>query len=112
MWAPSAVFEDYYGKYIEPTAPDKLKADIREEYYQDYQVPSMPFITWTQEEATWNAATGTDIMNYVNDNLAKWLLNGGIEEEWDDYVAQLNAMGLEQHIQVMQTAYDRQMSVS
>ena len=110
MWAPSAVFSDYFEKYIEQPEADRIKTEIREQYYQEYQVPSMPFITWTQEEADWNVTTGKDINVLVDDNLAKWLLHGGIEEEWDNYIAQLQSLGVDKHVEIMQAAYDRQMA--
>lgn len=38
---------------------------------------------------------------------ARWVYEGGIEEEWDDYVAQLNQMGLERLMEIRQAALDR-----
>ena len=49
----------------------------------------------------------TDIKNFVNQQRAKWLVDGGIEEEWDGYVAQLQQMGLDQMIEIYQNALDR-----
>ncbi len=38
-----------------------------------------------------------------------WILgNGDVEAEWDEYIAQLNKLGYEEVIAVMQSAYDRQ----
>ena len=49
----------------------------------------------------------TDIISYVETTGARWVYEGGIEEEWDDYVAQLNQMGLERLMEIRQAALDR-----
>jgi putative aldouronate transport system substrate-binding protein len=37
-----------------------------------------------------------------------WILGGGIEAEWDDYIATLEKMGFNDVLTAMQSAYDRQ----
>ena len=49
----------------------------------------------------------TDLISYVETTGARWVYEGGIEEEWDDYVAQLNQMGLERLMEIRQAALDR-----
>lgn len=34
----------------------------------------------------------TDIKKYAEQKKADWILNGGIEEEWDDYLRKWNSM--------------------
>lgn len=36
---------------------------------------------------------------------AKWLAYGGVEEEWDAYVARLESMGLSEYVEIYQNAY-------
>ena len=36
---------------------------------------------------------------------AKWLSKGGVEEEWDAYLQQLNELGLEQFLEIYQRNY-------
>ena len=38
---------------------------------------------------------------------AKWVTEGGIDEEWDAYVTQLNVMGLEEMNAIYLGAYAR-----
>ena len=38
--------------------------------------------------------------------MASWVVNGGIEEEWDSYIQQLENMGLNEMRQIYQDAYD------
>ena len=37
---------------------------------------------------------------------ASWIVNGGIDEQWDAYVDQLNQMGLERLMEIYQEALD------
>ena len=37
---------------------------------------------------------------------AKWLSKGGVEEDWDAYIQQLNDMGLEKYMEIYQRNYD------
>ena len=61
----------------------------------------------TEEESDWMETTGADIITYVYDNMAKWMMQGGIDEEWDAYLEQLESLGIDKHIEVLQGAYDR-----
>lgn len=36
----------------------------------------------------------TSNISYVEEMRAKWLMNGGIDDEWDAYIAELDRMGL------------------
>ena len=47
----------------------------------------------------------TDILSYTNEMRAKWLAYGGVEDEWDAYVARLESMGLEEYVAIYQNAY-------
>jgi putative aldouronate transport system substrate-binding protein len=38
---------------------------------------------------------------------AKWVTEGGIDADWDAYVRQLNAMGLQRFVQIKTDAYNR-----
>ena len=48
-----------------------------------------------------------DIDKYVESTRALWVTEGGADEGWDEYVKQLNAMGLERLMEIYQDAYDR-----
>ena len=37
---------------------------------------------------------------------AHWVVDGGIEEEWDAYLQQLDAMGLQEYISIQLDAYN------
>lgn len=113
VWPPAAVFESDYDTFVEMPSLIKNKADVKKEYYDEFLTgQTLPYIRFNKEETEWNAAQGNDIINYTNDMLAKWLINGGIDEEWDDYIKQLEKLNLEEHIKLMQTAYERETGVN
>lgn len=33
---------------------------------------------------------------------SKWVVEGGIDKEWDDYIKQLKAMGLDEFMQIQE----------
>ena len=43
----------------------------------------------------------------MKQNIAKWIVSGGIDQEWDGYVSQLKNVGVDKMIEVYQQAYDR-----
>ena len=66
---------------------------------------TFPVCSYTDEQIEKLDLLGTDIYNYVSTTYASWVVNGGIDEEWDAYIAQLEAMGLAEIIEIQETAY-------
>lgn len=84
---------------VKRLAEDQVYADNRpEEYY-----PVVKFDMETVEELTF---IKTDMYKLVDEKMASWVVNGGIEEEWDSYIEQLESMGLNEMRQIYQDAYD------
>ena len=77
---------------------------------EDTVTTPYPNVMFTNEENEERPTLTTDIDKYVESTRAKWITEGGIDEEWDAYVEQLNAMGLERLIQIYTDAYDRYMA--
>lgn len=111
VWPPAAVFAEDYNKVVEVPSAMKEKLDIMKNIYSKYQTSeTLPGLTYTKQESDWNTSTGNDINNYVNDMQSRWLLNGGIEQEWGSYIAKLKQLKIDEHIKMKQTAYDRFMN--
>lgn len=51
----------------------------------------------------------TALFNYANNQYAKWVQKGGIENEWDDYLKKIQepSLGLDQNIKIWQKWYDK-----
>lgn len=47
-----------------------------------------------------------DIQSYQSEMEAKWIIVGGIDEEWEEYMAELRRMGLARKLRIHQEAYD------
>lgn len=68
-----------------------------------------PAVSYTDEELETLTRLTTDIYNYAETTYASWVINGGIDEGWDAYVEQMNAMQLDQVVQIQTDAYNRYM---
>lgn len=38
---------------------------------------------------------------------ARWVTEGGVDEQWDEYIGRLNDAGLSRYLEIYQTAYQR-----
>ena len=52
----------------------------------------------------------TAIFNYTDNQLAKWVQKGGIDNEWNDYLKKVKepTLGLDTNIKIWQKYYDKQ----
>ncbi|MDD9271913.1 extracellular solute-binding protein [Paenibacillus sp. GCM10023248] len=66
-----------------------------------------PNLYFSEEETEARSRYFTDIDAYVKKMQAKWLVQGGIDEEWDSYVKKLKEMNLDKLVKVYQDAYNR-----
>lgn len=48
-----------------------------------------------------------DLTSYVNSMQSKWVVEGGVEKEWDDYISQLEKMGYGEFMEIQNTAFNR-----
>lgn len=49
----------------------------------------------------------TDLVGYIMKTQAEWIMYGGIEEGWDDYLAQLKKLGVDRYVEMYKTAFER-----
>ena len=62
---------------------------------------------FTVEETEELSILRTDIYDYVDQMYAKWVSNGGIDDEWDDYIKKLKDMKLDDMMKIYEGAYKR-----
>lgn len=72
----------------------------------DSATQTFPVVSYTVDQISEMATLTTDIYSYVESCYAQWALNGGIEDEWDDYLETLDAMGLQRLIEIQLEAYE------
>ena len=96
------------------TLPQELQARLDQDNVytdqrpEDNQIfPTVKFDNEATEELTY---LKTDIDKYVDQKSAEWVVNGGIEEEWEGYLEQLQKMGLDRMRENYQEAYDVRMN--
>lgn len=75
--------------------------------YEETKTNSMlpPFFV-SPDDASEAAMIAADIGPYIKEMTSKWLMTGGIEEEWDEFIEQLNKMRVQDYIAIYQTRYD------
>lgn len=87
--------------HLDPDSPEWF--GLREDYMEKWIYPKLLF---TNEQYREIAQYDTDITERTDQMAAKWITEGGIDADWDEYVDSLNQMGLENFINIYQTAYD------
>lgn len=101
---------------MQPTI-DKLilNANLKErkeldEFYEPYQVAPedmYPNVFFTEKEIERVGELNTDINSFVALKYAGWIVDGGIENEWESYLSTLKDMKVDEYIQIYKDAYDR-----
>ncbi len=88
----------------QPDAREKLEAD---EITRPYVKPEyFPLIMIPAEDIDELAILKTDIQNYASERTAHWVVNGGIDAEWEEYLERMEVMGLPRMLEIYQNAYD------
>ncbi|GIN74145.1 sugar ABC transporter substrate-binding protein [Bacillus sp. J14TS2] len=87
--------------HIDPDSPEWY--ELRKPYMEDWVYPKVLF---TNEQYKGISRYDTDITDHTDQMAAKWITEGGIDQDWDEYINTLNQMGLEDFIDIYQTAYD------
>ncbi|NEE00888.1 extracellular solute-binding protein [Phytoactinopolyspora halotolerans] len=68
------------------------------------------FIQFSQEDQNTLALNDTNILNITQTKFAEWITSGGVEDEWDSYVSQVEGSGLGDNIEIHQRYYDEYMA--
>lgn len=79
-------------------------------FYSAYNVPAeemYPNVFFTEEEIEEVGVLQTDIDSYVAQKYAGWIVEGGVEQEWDAFQKKLQEMNVERYVEIYKAAYDR-----
>jgi putative aldouronate transport system substrate-binding protein len=105
---PLAILDEYYGKFT--TKPDDAawRLNIMKEKLVPYMTAdnNYPKIFFSLEDQKSLSTIETDLFSYVNRKRAEWIKTGKVDEEWNDYLKELNRLGLDKWLQIKQTGYD------
>lgn len=106
---PLAVLNDYYDNYV--TMPDDAKwrlDNMHETYLKDMNSRYVyPNVFMSLEDTSLVSQYDTDITKYTQQMKASWILNGGIDEEWDEYLQKMEAYGLSDYLAIKQKYFDQ-----
>lgn len=79
-------------------------------FYSQYNVPAdemYPNVFFTEAEIEEIGVLQTDIDSYVAQKYAGWIVEGGVEKEWDAFQKKLEDMNISRYIQLYKDAYAR-----
>ena len=105
-----AILTDYYDTVVEyPLDAQMIIKGQREagleEILKDREY--LPPLWMTTEEIEKLAQMETYVNNLVNSSVTKWLMEGGVNEDWDAYQQSLKDTRIDEVMAVYQAAYDR-----
>ena len=109
LWAPSRQLSTDFGTYyyMEDRAQQRLD-DLQNIWFEKVtNFESYPSVVYSLEETETINEYISDLNDYVSETSANWIINGGVDEEWDKYIAQLNNIGMNEVVGAWQSAYDR-----
>ncbi|MGQ4666222.1 extracellular solute-binding protein [Metabacillus halosaccharovorans] len=68
------------------------------------------FIKYSDEDNNVLSLANTEIMNLAMAKYSEWITKGGIDSQWDDYVKELDKIGINKNTEIIQGYYDEYMS--
>lgn len=105
---PLAILNEYYGTWV--TMPDDAKwrlDHMHETYLKDMNSKYVyPNVFMSMEDTNLVSQYDTDIKKYAEQMKASWILNGGIDEEWDAYLQKMEDYGLSDYLAIKQKYFD------
>ena len=105
---PLAILDEYYGVYV--TCPDD--AQYRLDWIAEVYTPFMtrdyvyPNVFMSQEDVKKLSDLQADIEKTVRAKKSEWIRDGGVDEQWDEYLQSLEAYGLQEYLALFQKYLD------
>ncbi len=99
---PEFAFEEY-----ERARLPQVTFDSWEVVEPFYHVEGLAIFSYTIEEQDRLDALTTDIITYVDEMKVQFITGKQSFDQWDKYVETINQMGLEEFLEIQQTAYER-----
>lgn len=83
------------------------RSNFNMEFCAPYYVEPFPPVFYTPEEADEMSTLNTAIISEIARQSCEWIMNGGIEEGWEDYLANLDNIGLQRWVEINEQAAER-----
>lgn len=104
------VYDYSTGKMFDPEDPTQLNGKCYEMYYFNRPEKLLPQLKFTAEETEMLTDSIINVPNFVSQAIAEFTTgtrNINDDGAWNQYLSQLDSMGLQQLIKTSQDAYDR-----
>lgn len=105
---PLAVLDEYYGTVTTMPEDAEWRLNLMKETYLPHVNNDnvFPRIFLSQEDTDRISKIDADMQDYIYRKRAEWITNGKVDEEWEDYLAELERMGLSEWLEIKQKGYD------
>ncbi|MCT4543936.1 MAG: extracellular solute-binding protein [Vallitalea sp.] len=107
------VYSEWYNNNVVLSKDDKVKLEILEavrpvgdQYVLDSKRAGNIPLVFSKEEEDFISTYYTDISQFCKNKEAEWIMQGGIDKQWDDYQNQLKKMKIEELMDIYQKALD------
>lgn len=77
---------------------------------REYDLPQKPVLAYNEEEQAIVNTIGVNIETYVAEQISKFMLGERSFDDWDNYVAEVEALGLDQLKAVHESSYARMLA--
>ena len=106
---PLAILNEYYDVYVTEPADAKWRLDnMHETYLKDMNSKYVyPNVFMSIDDTNKVSQYDTDIKKYAEQKKADWILNGGIDKEWDSYLKKMEQYGLSDYLAIKQKYFDQ-----
>lgn len=102
------VYDYSTGRKYDPNDPTNLNGECYQMYYFNKPEKLLPKLKYTPKETEELTDAMINVPSYVKQALAEFTTGTrDIETGWDQYLAELDSMGLQQLVSISQDAYDR-----
>lgn len=105
---PLAILDEYYGKIT--TKPDDAawRLDILHKTYVPFMKATYnyPQVFLSIDDQNQITQLETAVKPYAERMKAEWILKGGVETQWDDYLKEMDKLGLQKILAIKQKALD------
>lgn len=88
---------------MDEKSESQLSQERSDALYKPYVQPEPTFVNaWVSKENSEELSLiAPEIQNYVRECTARWITEGGVEEEWDAYIDKLNDLGVNEWMSLM-----------
>lgn len=105
---PLAILDEYFGVYT--TMPDdaQWRLDLMEEHYFDYVENEniYPPLFMNDEDTERIDVIEADLLPYTYQKRAEWIIGGVTDQEWENYLEELERLNLSEYLEIKQKYYD------